>query len=120
MLSLTRTITGDERPKQFCPLVGCETLLEQTRRRVFGMIDSERTLLVMTRIHERFFQDLIAEVPPPRLLIQPQNRGTAPAILYSLMRIREVESEGLVAFFPSDHYFENGAAFVDKIKLAFF
>lgn len=31
--SLTRTIAGDERPKQFCSILGEETLLEQTRRR---------------------------------------------------------------------------------------
>ena len=31
--SLTRTSAGDERPKQFCSILGEETLLEQTRRR---------------------------------------------------------------------------------------
>jgi hypothetical protein len=33
-LPLTRQIVGDDRPKQFCPMVGGETLLEQTARRV--------------------------------------------------------------------------------------
>jgi mannose-1-phosphate guanylyltransferase len=31
-----RALVGDERPKQFCAIVGRETLLEQTRR-VFGV-----------------------------------------------------------------------------------
>ena len=31
LLSLTRRIAGDERPKQFCAIVGRETLLDQTR-----------------------------------------------------------------------------------------
>jgi Nucleotidyl transferase len=31
---LTRVIAGDERPKQFCALLGGETLLDQTRGRV--------------------------------------------------------------------------------------
>jgi mannose-1-phosphate guanylyltransferase len=30
---LTRRLAGDDRPKQFCALLGGETLLEQTRRR---------------------------------------------------------------------------------------
>lgn len=30
--SLTRTITGDERPKQFCPMLDGATLLTVTRR----------------------------------------------------------------------------------------
>ena len=32
--SLSRKITGDERPKQFCPVFGDMTLLEETQRRV--------------------------------------------------------------------------------------
>jgi hypothetical protein len=31
---LTRRIAGDDRPKQFCPLLGEETLLGEKRRRV--------------------------------------------------------------------------------------
>src|SRR5881396_3316549 len=34
---LTRQIAGDDRPKQFCPVLGGETLLEQTRRRVAAL-----------------------------------------------------------------------------------
>lgn len=34
LTSLTRQITGDDRPKQFCPSLGADTLLSETRRRV--------------------------------------------------------------------------------------
>src|SRR5947209_9941159 len=43
---LTRQIAGDDRPKQFCPVLGGETLLEQTRRRVAALAPSERVLVV--------------------------------------------------------------------------
>jgi len=29
--SMTRSITGDDRPKQFCSIIGRSTLLDQTR-----------------------------------------------------------------------------------------
>jgi mannose-1-phosphate guanylyltransferase len=73
----------------------------------------------MNRVHECFYRDEVADVHPSRLLVQPQNRGTAAAILYSLMRVHELDSKGLVAFFPSDHHFMNDEAFVDQIGLAF-
>jgi mannose-1-phosphate guanylyltransferase len=119
LLPLTRALTGDDRPKQFCAIVGEETLLEQTRRRVQRTIDPERTLLVMTEVHEEFYQDQVAGVPAPCLLIQPRNRGTAAAILYSLMRISTFDSAGRVAFFPSDHHFLDDEAFANQIQLAF-
>jgi mannose-1-phosphate guanylyltransferase len=119
LLPLTRTLTGDDRPKQFCAIVGEETLLEQTRRRVRRTIDPERTLLVMTEVHEEFYQDQVAGVPSPCLLIQPRNRGTVAAILYSLMRISTLDAAGRVAFFPSDHHFQDDEAFANQIRLAF-
>jgi mannose-1-phosphate guanylyltransferase len=112
-------MTGDERLKQFWAVIGDQTLLQQTRCRVSRMIAPERTVLVMNGVHKRFYEDQVVNMRPSRLLTQPRNRGTAAAILYSLMQIRELDSHGLVAFFPSDHYFANDDAFVSQIDLAF-
>jgi len=54
LLPLTRRIAGDNRPKQFCVLVGSETLLQQTRRRVSHILPQCQTLVALTRTHERF------------------------------------------------------------------
>ena len=56
---------------------------------------------------------------PSSVLIQPGNRGTAPASLYSLMRLSEMDPKGVVAFFPSDHYFADEEAFVRQIDSAY-
>jgi len=94
---LTREIAGDDRPKQFCRVVGSETLLEQTQRRVARLISPERTLAVVVGRDERFYAPLLSDVPEPRLVIQPDNRGTAPAILYGLLRISALTAKGTVA-----------------------
>ena len=83
------------------------------------MLQSWRTLLVLTRTHEAFYADEVAGIPSSRLLIQPTNQGTAPAILYSLLRLREMDPEGVVAFFPSDHHFSDDEAFVGHIDSAY-
>ena len=70
--SLTRRITGDERPKQFCPVIGDRTLLEQTWRRTGQVVPPERTLLVFTRRHERFYQPLISELKAHHVVAQPE------------------------------------------------
>lgn len=119
LLALTRRITGDDRPKQFCALTGGDTLLDQTRRRIAAMIPERQTLLLLTRTHQRFYSSQVAGIPSSRLLIQPDNHGTAPAIGYSLTRLRELDQDGSVAFFPSDHHFANDKAFASHIELAF-
>ncbi len=119
LLPLTQRIAGDNRPKQFCSLLGRETLLSQTRSRVSRIVHPQHTLLALTRTHERFYTDEVATVSPARLLVQPRNKGTAPAITYSLMRVHEVDPDALVAFFPSDHHFANVEALIAHIDLAF-
>ena len=119
LLPLTRTIAGDDRPKQFCAVMGDETLLQQTQRRVSRLVPAWRTLLVLTRKHEPFYADAVAGIPSSRLLIQPSNQGTAPAILYSLLRLREMDPKGIVAFFPSDHHFSDDEAFAGHIDSAY-
>ena len=116
--SLTRKIEGDERPKQFCRILGGETLLGQTRSRAGLEISRQRTLFVLNRSHEPFYAPLLLAEPAANLLAQPCNRGTAPAILYSLLKIACRNSKAIVAFFPSDHYISNNKEFMAQIRLA--
>lgn len=117
--SMTRAITGDNRPKQFVPVIGGMTLLDQTRRRVARSVARDRTLLVVTEKHRRFYQPLTKTISPRLLLEQPQNKGTAPAILYPLMRLKAKSPEAIVALFPSDHYFADDEEFMSHIDAAF-
>jgi mannose-1-phosphate guanylyltransferase len=115
---MTRAITGDNRPKQFVPVIGGSTLLNQTRRRVALSIEPSRTLFVVTQKHRRFYQPLADEIPSSLLLEQPVNKGTAPAILYSLLRIAAKSPKAVVALFPSDHFFADDEEFMSHIDVA--
>ena len=112
----TRTITGDERPKQFAPIIGGQTLLDQTRRRVATAVAEENTLLVVTRKHQEFYRSL-ANVS--KLVIQPENKGTALGIIYPLMRIAAKAPDAIVAIFPSDHYFSDDEKFMSYVETSF-
>jgi len=119
LLPLTRKISGDDRPKQFCALTGGETLLDQTLRRVSPLITDQQTLLLLTETHQRFYAEHLAGVTDDRLLVQPFNHGTAPAIAYSLTHIDRLDPDAIVAFFPSDHHFANDEGFGAHMDLAF-
>jgi len=119
LLPLTRRITGDERPKQFYALTGRETLLEETRRRVREVAPERNSLIVLTQTHEPYFKHQTDTVPPQNLLIQPFNRGTAPAIMYALIHLNDIAPQAIVSFFPSDHYFGNSQAFAAYVDQAY-
>jgi len=119
LLPLTRKLTGEDRPKQFCALSGTDTLLKETWHRVSRVVPQANILLVLTRTHERFYVDQVRRIPTRNLLVQPYNRGTAPAIVYSLTRLKVVAPNGLVGIFPSDHHFKNNEVLVRAVDEAF-
>lgn len=55
---------GDARPKQFCPLLGGETLLDRTRRRVDLLVRSDRQVVAVSRPHEAYYRYLVDELAP--------------------------------------------------------
>ena len=117
--SMTRAITGDNRPKQFVPVIGGTTLLEQTQRRVALSVMPAQTFVVVTQKHQRFYRSLAHEISPDLLLQQPGNKGTAPAILYALLRVAKKSPRAVVALFPSDHFFADDEEFMSHIDIAF-
>ena len=116
--SLTRHIAGDERPKQFCSVLGHGTLLEETQSRAALELAPARTLCVVNRAHENYYSPTLSYQAAENLVVQPSNRGTAPAILYSLLRIAARDPKAVVAFFPSDHYISDNERFMAQIRTA--
>jgi mannose-1-phosphate guanylyltransferase len=116
--SLTRKITGDLRPKQFCRVFGDRSLLGHTRERLRPVFRDDRTMFVVTRNHEPFYSQELSGASASRVVAQPANRGTAVAIIVALLRVLEHSADAVVAFFPSDHYFANDAAFAATVRSA--
>lgn len=117
--SLTRSLVGDDRPKQFCAIVGDETLLAQTKRRAELAIPPTQILFALTRGHQDFYKLLLSDIGDEQLVVQPRNAGTAPAILYSLMRLSHLDPESTVVIFPSDHYISDDQVFMSYVESAF-
>ena len=115
---LTRVICGDDRPKQFCPLVGNDTLLEQTRKRAERSIPREQILFLLTRSHRAFYLQEPG-IRPSQRIVQPANKGTAPPMLYSLLSIEQNDKEAIVAILPCDHHYSDEQTFTAALESAY-
>jgi mannose-1-phosphate guanylyltransferase len=116
--TLTRVISGDERPKQFCPIIGGASLLAQTRARLERTAAPGRTLFVVVREHERFYEGELADVNPSRIFVQPSNKGTTPAIASVAFHLACLDDDAIVGFFPTDHYFGDENQFTAAVESA--
>ena len=112
---LVRRLFGDDRPKQYVPLLGPTSLLRATLGRVGRLVPVERTLVVSQYDHSRYLDRELDDFAAPHVLLQPENRGTGTAVLYAAHTIRRLDPGAVVAVFPSDHYIREEDAFVAHV-----
>jgi mannose-1-phosphate guanylyltransferase len=109
---LVRRALGEERPKQYVPLLSGRTLLGQTLDRIGLGIPVDRTLVVTMEQHAGYLVAELSGEAAPHVLAQPADRGTAAAILAAVRRISHIDPAATVAVFPSDHYIPSEATFM--------
>src|SRR5262245_22876496 len=86
--AVTEWLTGEPRPKQFCSLISERSLLDDTIRRAALSAAPDHHLVVLTQSHEAYWSSLRAStLASSRLLIQPDNRGTAVALLLAFQTL---------------------------------
>lgn len=112
---LVRQICGDERPKQYVPLLEPRTLLEQTLDRVGRLIPAARTVVVTMRWHAPYLQGGLAGSATPHVLAQPEDRGTAAGVLVPAHWILARDPKATVVVLPSDHFVLEEARFMAHI-----
>ncbi|MGH9880016.1 MAG: sugar phosphate nucleotidyltransferase [Pyrinomonadaceae bacterium] len=115
---LTSKIDGDARPKQFSRIFGDQSLLAHTRERLQPIFTDNRLMFVVTKTHDKFYTDQLAQIDGSRIVEQPANRGTSVAIIAALLQLLEYETDAVVGIFPSDHYHADNAAFVATVESA--
>ena len=115
---LTQSVWGADRPKQFCPLLGNRTLLEDTRHRAERSVPPDQILYSVTQAHEQYYLPSLADRPSQRI-VQPSNRGTAPAILSALIHVTRRDPNAIVVILPCDHYYSPESAFTIALGSAF-
>jgi mannose-1-phosphate guanylyltransferase len=113
---LTRHVYGEDRPKQYAALTGGKSLLRQTLERVGLRIPPERTVVVTMAAQASYLAtELRRESPGPHVLRQPEDRGTAAAVLLAAHWIRARDSEARLVVLPSDHFVADDTIFMEQV-----
>jgi mannose-1-phosphate guanylyltransferase / mannose-6-phosphate isomerase len=105
-------------PKQLLSLLGQDSLLQQTVRRVADRQGFAAPLLVANEEHRFIIAEQLREIAavPRALLLEPVGRNTAPAACIAALALTETESDPLMLVMPSDHTIGDLAAFADAVE----
>jgi mannose-1-phosphate guanylyltransferase len=119
--SFVYRLRGDALPKQYVRFTGSRSLLEQAFDRVERLIPPERVFTIAGLSHLQFpeAEDQLGGRSPGTVILQPENKETAPGVLLPLLHLVARYPDSVVAVFPSDHFIDPEGLFMGYVDLAF-
>jgi len=114
----SRSIT----PKQFLNLGSSHiSLFQQTSKRLESLVSPDQIYIVGGDAQKDQLRNQILQIfpdfPIDQLLLEPFGRNTAPAILWSILRIPQRNHNVPIAVLASDHLIKNHNSFTHALKL---
>ncbi len=106
-------------PKQFLPLVGTQTMLQDTALRV-RELGIEAPIVISNNEHRFLVAEQLNEIGirPAVQILEPVGRNTAPAVALAALHVRKHDPDGLLLVLPSDHAIADPAAFAKAVAAA--
>ncbi|MCR6685148.1 mannose-1-phosphate guanylyltransferase/mannose-6-phosphate isomerase [Pseudoxanthomonas sp.] len=106
-------------PKQFLPLAGEESLLQETWRRVAELAEAA-PLAVANEEHRFMLAEQLRQTgaAPAAIVLEPVGRNTAPAIAAAALQASAGGEDPLLLVLPSDHAIVDAAAFRAAVQAA--
>ena len=112
-------VSRETHPKQFLPLAGELSMLQETLQRTSGL--EETAPRVVCNEEHRF---MVAEqlrqvnIKPGALILEPAGRNTAPAVALAAIQALATDPESLLLVLPADHVIREVAAFAQAVSNA--
>lgn len=106
-----------ERPKPFLPLLGSESLLQRTVRRLSPLIEPADVYVVTDRRYVGLVLEQLPDVPAANVLAEPVGRNTAAAVALATLAIDRPDHDVMVVL-PADHHILDEAGFRGALEAA--
>ena len=112
-------VSREAHPKQFQPLAGELSMLQETLKRTTGL-DESAPVVVCNEEHRFMVAEQLRQVnlDASALILEPVGRNTAPAVALAALYAVAEDPEALLLVLPADHVIQDVPAFVTAVGKA--
>ncbi len=108
-------------PKQYLPLVGDNTMLQETILRLSGLDDLAEPIIICNEDHRFIVAEQCQQIniTNPTILLEPIGRNTAPAIAAAAFQVQKIFKDSILLVLSADHVIKDVDEFHKAIDIAF-
>ena len=107
-------------PKQLLRIIGEETLIQQTVRRLGGSMPASRIFIVTNEMQAESIKLQLGGQKgdlADNFIIEPEGRNTAPAIGLAALQLLRRDPDAIMVVLPADHVVKNPAKFRQALTI---
>lgn len=107
-------------PKQLLPLVGSQTMLQNTITRLSGIAELASPIVVCNENHRFMVAEQLRQVDScaSAIILEPVGRNTAPAVAVAALRILAAGDDPIFLVLPADHLIKDAALLCRTVEAA--
>lgn len=96
-------LSTDDKPKQFLNLIGEDTMIQMTVKRINKLIPMDRIFVCTGEKYVALVKEQLPNLPERNIIVEPEGRNTAPCIALSALVINRYYKDATMVVLPSDH-----------------
>lgn len=104
-------LSRNSKPKQLLNLFGTGTLLEQTIRRLEGLVPFENILILTSDLQVDAVRAIATMLPAENIFAEPAKRDTAPAVALGIGLVAARNPDAVMMVLPSDQLIQDTDAY---------
>lgn len=111
-------LSRKSRPKQFLPIAGRKTMIEETVARLRPLLPFEAIYTISDKAQAVAIRRLVPGLKAGNVLVEPFGRNTAASLILATARVYLRDPRTVVFALPADHLITRPARFIKKLRAA--
>lgn len=112
-------LSRQQHPKQALQLIGDRSMFQMAVQRLLPIFPPERILVVTRADYAQILSEQTPDIPRTNFIVEPEGRGTAPAIGLAALHIQKRDPAAVMAVVTADHFISLNDEFRQSLRAAY-
>ncbi|MEW6506212.1 MAG: mannose-1-phosphate guanylyltransferase [Bacteroidota bacterium] len=108
----------ERKPKQLIRIIGDNTMIQDTVRRLDGFVKNENIFVITNKIQKLRVKEQIPQIPEENIIDEPFGKNTAACIGLASVIIKQKNPNAVTITLPSDHLIKDDELFRECLLVA--